>query len=297
MSSSPTETARSSLESRRMPQMGVSVAEGTIVEWRKRPGDWVEADETVCDVTTDKIDVEIPSPATGRLERILVEPGDTVAVGTPSPRSTPRRARARRTPTSTTADDSRKASGPPPPQPSRRRRTAIAPASTRRSSGGSPTSTASTSLRSSGTGIGGRVRKKDVLAYIEAREGVRPRLRSRPPHRVALPAEEVEAPQSSEAGTSSRLHRPALRLRRSTSCRAERPSRCRRCARRSPATWSRAGARRPTARRSSRSDFARVVARRVELERDAMRRRGVNLTYLAFVARGDGRGAAEAPAC
>src|SRR5215217_343432 len=65
-----------------MPQMGVSVAEGTIVEWTKRPGDWVERDETVCLVTTDKIDVEIPSPAAGRLERILVEPGDTVAVGT-----------------------------------------------------------------------------------------------------------------------------------------------------------------------------------------------------------------------
>ena len=58
-----------------MPQMGVSVAEGTIVEWRKRPGDWVEADEAVCDVTTDKIDVEIPSPAAGRLERILVDAG------------------------------------------------------------------------------------------------------------------------------------------------------------------------------------------------------------------------------
>src|ERR671931_1195503 len=66
-----------------MPQMGVSVAEGTIVEWRKRPGDWFEADEPICDVTTDKIDVEIPAPATGRVEAILVEPGTTVAVGTP----------------------------------------------------------------------------------------------------------------------------------------------------------------------------------------------------------------------
>ena len=65
-----------------MPQMGVSVAEGTIVEWRKRPGDWVEADEPVCDVTTDKVDVEIPSPASGRLERILVEPGSHRPVGT-----------------------------------------------------------------------------------------------------------------------------------------------------------------------------------------------------------------------
>ena len=66
-----------------MPQMGVSVAEGTIIEWLKRPGDAVAADETVCEVTTDKIDVEIPAPAAGRLERILVEVGETVAVGTP----------------------------------------------------------------------------------------------------------------------------------------------------------------------------------------------------------------------
>jgi pyruvate/2-oxoglutarate dehydrogenase complex dihydrolipoamide acyltransferase (E2) component len=64
-----------------MPQMGVSVAEGTIVEWSKRPGDWVERDEIVCLVTTDKIDVEIPSPAAGRLAKILVEPGDWFVVG------------------------------------------------------------------------------------------------------------------------------------------------------------------------------------------------------------------------
>ena len=39
-----------------MPQMGVSVAEGTVVEWRKQPGDWIEADETICEISTDKID-------------------------------------------------------------------------------------------------------------------------------------------------------------------------------------------------------------------------------------------------
>src|SRR3954471_2045756 len=65
-----------------MPQMGVSVAEGTIVEWRKRPGDWVERDETICDISTDKIDTEVPAPASGRVERILVEKGKTVAVRT-----------------------------------------------------------------------------------------------------------------------------------------------------------------------------------------------------------------------
>lgn len=65
-----------------MPQMGVSVAEGTVTEWHKRPGDEVAADETVCDVTTDKIDVEIPAPVAGVLTRILVEEGRSVAVGT-----------------------------------------------------------------------------------------------------------------------------------------------------------------------------------------------------------------------
>ena len=49
-----------------LPQMGESVTEGTILEWRKQPGDWIEADETIADVTTDKVDVEIPSPASGR---------------------------------------------------------------------------------------------------------------------------------------------------------------------------------------------------------------------------------------
>src|SRR3954447_21921043 len=65
-----------------MPQMGVSVAEGTVVEWKKRPGDWVEADETICEVSTDKIDTEVPSPATGRVTEVLVEGDTTVDVGT-----------------------------------------------------------------------------------------------------------------------------------------------------------------------------------------------------------------------
>src|SRR5947207_2330311 len=65
-----------------MPQMGVSVAEGTIVEWRKRVGDWVERDETICEISTDKVDSEIPSPASGRLVKVLVQENETVAVGT-----------------------------------------------------------------------------------------------------------------------------------------------------------------------------------------------------------------------
>src|SRR5215470_1886386 len=65
-----------------MPQMGVSVSEGTIVEWRKQVGDWVEYEEPIVDISTDKIDTEVPSPAAGRLAEIVVEVGTTVDVGT-----------------------------------------------------------------------------------------------------------------------------------------------------------------------------------------------------------------------
>src|SRR3954453_1727976 len=64
-----------------MPQMGVSVSEGTIADWKKRPGDWVERDETILEISTDKIETEIPSPAAGRMAEILVEVGATVPVG------------------------------------------------------------------------------------------------------------------------------------------------------------------------------------------------------------------------
>jgi pyruvate/2-oxoglutarate dehydrogenase complex dihydrolipoamide acyltransferase (E2) component len=65
-----------------MPQMGVSVAEGTVVEYKKRVGDWVEADEIIASISTDKIDTDVESPASGRVAEILVEVGETVDVGT-----------------------------------------------------------------------------------------------------------------------------------------------------------------------------------------------------------------------
>src|SRR3954451_23607009 len=64
-----------------MPQMGVSITEGTIAEWKKRPGDWVERDETIVEISTDKIETEIPSPANGRVTEILVEVGVAVPGG------------------------------------------------------------------------------------------------------------------------------------------------------------------------------------------------------------------------
>jgi 2-oxoglutarate dehydrogenase E2 component (dihydrolipoamide succinyltransferase) len=63
--------------------MGESLSEGTITKWLKKPGDRVERDEPLFEITTDKVDTEVPAPAAGILERILVNEGVTVAVGTP----------------------------------------------------------------------------------------------------------------------------------------------------------------------------------------------------------------------
>jgi pyruvate dehydrogenase E2 component (dihydrolipoamide acetyltransferase) len=65
-----------------MPQLGETVTEGTIATWHKRAGEHVEADEIVCDVETDKVSMEIPSPGAGTIKSILVEEGRTVDVGT-----------------------------------------------------------------------------------------------------------------------------------------------------------------------------------------------------------------------
>ena len=64
-----------------MPQMGVSVSEGTITKWLKQEGEQVEADEPLLEVSTDKVDTEIPSPAAGVLSKILVAEDETVEVG------------------------------------------------------------------------------------------------------------------------------------------------------------------------------------------------------------------------
>src|ERR1700704_1764852 len=65
-----------------MPQMGVSVSEGTITKWLKQEGEQVEADESLLEISTDKVDTEVPSPASGTLTQILVQEGETVDVGT-----------------------------------------------------------------------------------------------------------------------------------------------------------------------------------------------------------------------
>jgi pyruvate/2-oxoglutarate dehydrogenase complex dihydrolipoamide acyltransferase (E2) component len=277
--SSPTEQTAAKTEVV-MPQMGVSVAEGTIVEWRKRPGDWVEADEPICDVTTDKIDVEIPSPASGRLDRILVEPGTTVPVGTPLAE----------------IDAEARPGEAHPDEHNGRQPTAVgredAVDDGDRSRFYSPVVRRIADKHGinlsqvSGTGIGGRVRKKDVLAYIETREGVsdgppEPVLHIESPYRP----DEAEAPKPSEAGgeaapvASAGAPPPGLDELIGPS-RSEPMSPMRQAIARHMTESRRTAAHCTTI---VEADFTRVADRRAEL-RESMRRRGVSLTYLAFVA-------------
>ena len=64
-----------------MPKMGESITEGTILEWKKQVGDSIAKDETLLEISTDKVDSEIPSPATGTIVDIIAQVNDTIPVG------------------------------------------------------------------------------------------------------------------------------------------------------------------------------------------------------------------------
>src|SRR5205809_4915385 len=66
-----------------MPQLGETIIEGTILKWLKQEGDPIERDEPLFEISTDKVDTEVPSPVSGTVTKLLVEEGKTVPVGTP----------------------------------------------------------------------------------------------------------------------------------------------------------------------------------------------------------------------
>ena len=146
---------------RRCPPMGESVTEGTILEWAKQPGDPVDADETIVEISTDKVDAEVPAPAAGTLTEILAEAGDTVTVG-----------QVHR------AHDVRATAQPPPRRAApRRRHGAPAPATPRPAAtpDGVKVTPVAAPRRRRRTGVdlgsvarhrpGGRITKADVLAF------------------------------------------------------------------------------------------------------------------------------------
>jgi 2-oxoglutarate dehydrogenase E2 component (dihydrolipoamide succinyltransferase) len=269
--------------------MGVSVAEGTIVEWRKRPGDWVEADEPVCDVTTDKIDVEIPSPATGRLKRVLVEPGATVDVGTLLAEIDAGAKPGEAHPDEHNGEPAE--GGQPTAESSDQERQQAAAGRGERPNGEADRSRFYSPVvrriadkhgidlsEVTGTGIGGRVRKKDVMAHIAraaGRKAPEPVLHIESPYRPeteeAPPTVSSPGPAPMESGQAEELFGPIRR---------EPMPPMRQAIARHMVESRRTAAHCTTI---VEADFSRVVARRYEL-RESMRRRGVNLTYLAFVA-------------
>jgi 2-oxoglutarate dehydrogenase complex dihydrolipoamide succinyltransferase (E2) component len=245
-----------------MPQMGISVSEGTILEWRKAVGDPVAADEPICDVTTDKVDVEIPCPASGVLAKIMVEPGETVAVGTVLAE------------VDTGAGSNGAVAEPVAEEAPPADETSTAEAD--RSAFVSPVVRRIAAEHGvdlsevEGHGVGGRVRKKDLIAHLESKPAEKP---SRPLH-IESPYVPEQAPANGAGGNGHAA--PAT-----VGGRREEMSPMRK------AIAEHMVRSRHTAAHATtivEVDFSAVAARRAELK-DTYQRRGVPLTYLAFVAR------------
>jgi 2-oxoglutarate dehydrogenase E2 component (dihydrolipoamide succinyltransferase) len=176
-----------------MPQMGVSVSEGTITRWLKQEGEQVEADEPLLEISTDKVDTEVPSPASGTLTQILVQEGQTVDVGTklgqiggsataeaPAASAPEPAAAAPAEPaTAEAAAEAEAASPAETPAPTAPEPSAAPPAAAQQPSGNGKAFVSPVVARIAsehgvdpsqvpGTGSGGRVTKKDILAYVES---------------------------------------------------------------------------------------------------------------------------------
>lgn len=180
----------------KMPQMGESIAEGTLTRWFKKPGESVERDEPLFEISTDKVDAEIPAPADGVLQKILIEEGTTVEVNTvvallgagegasAAPETAPPEAAETEAQVEEPAGDPAPAAEPDPaPAPA-----AAEPAESVSPPATDPAPVATNKVRSSplvrriarengitdlsvivGSGAGGRVTKKDIVAYIEGK--------------------------------------------------------------------------------------------------------------------------------
>jgi pyruvate/2-oxoglutarate dehydrogenase complex dihydrolipoamide acyltransferase (E2) component len=214
VSSSPTDV----LVDVTMPQMGVSVAEGTVVAWRVEPGDRIEAEATICEISTDKIDTEVPAPATGVVTEILVPIGETVDVGTVMARIAVGDGVALSSAGQPSEPLDGGAAGPPTTEPSSPSTTPHLDApdlGAQARVGGNGHRRYSPVVQRiaaehgvdlsqvPGTGRGGRVRKQDVLAFVEDAPTDEPPLHIESPYRP----EPVAPPAAADGGELSRMRR------------------------------------------------------------------------------------------
>jgi 2-oxoglutarate dehydrogenase E2 component (dihydrolipoamide succinyltransferase) len=291
-----------------MPQMGVSVSEGTITRWLKQEGEQVEADEPLLEISTDKVDTEVPSPASGTVTRILVQEGETVDVGTklgqiggsaaaetPAPASAPEpeaapaepAAAEAAAPAETIAPPEPAATPPATPAPSGNGKAFVSPVVARIASehGVDPSQVP-------GTGSGGRVTKKDILAFVES-GGAQPQAAAPepppaqaeapaaapapapappPPPAQAPPAPPAKPPAPAPAAASETL--PGETVEPITAMRRGIAEHMRRSLDTAAHVTS-----------AIEVDFSRIVAVRNTLKSEYQAAYGVNPTYLAFVAK------------
>jgi 2-oxoglutarate dehydrogenase dihydrolipoamide succinyltransferase (E2 component) len=304
-----------------MPQMGVSVSEGTVSKWLKAEGDPVVADEPLLEISTDKVDTEVPSPGEGVLAQIKVQEGQTVDVGTVlaviAPEGAQVEAPAEAPPAPATqeaADEAMAAASegvgdvaaaaetpsapaaptpPPAPQPaaapSGNGRTFVSPVVARIAAehGVDPNQV-------QGTGAGGRVTKKDILSFIEAGEPapMEDRREAEP-----APASQAAAPAPPAPAAPPPAPEPAAPVRPAP---IPQPQAAEPAAELAPGEAEEPvnAMRRGIAEHMRRSldtsahvtsaievDMSKVVAVRSKLKKEYEAAYGVNPTYLSFVAR------------
>ncbi len=256
-----------------MPQMGVSVSEGTITKWLKQPGEAVAADEPLLEISTDKVDTEIPSPAGGVVQEILIPEGETVEVGTvlatiaaegtaaPAPAPPPQ---------PEPSAHEHKESEPEPeleprPEPgSDNGKTFVSPVVARIAAehGVDPDAVP-------GTGRGGRVTKKDILSHLEAEPAAAAAPAAAPAAAAPPPPPAPVAPPAPPAPAGAgELVEPMSAMRRGV---AEHMRRSLDTSAHVTTVFE--------------IDLTKVVNIRQKLKPEFQKAYGVNLTYLAFIAR------------
>jgi pyruvate dehydrogenase E2 component (dihydrolipoamide acetyltransferase) len=292
-----------------MPQMGVSVSEGTITKWIKQEGEEVAADEPLLEISTDKVDTEVPSPGSGTLQQILVQEGETVDVGTklavigsgaaapaPAQEAPPEPA------TQQAADESAAAAEaetdmPTPPAAPTPAPPAPSPDGGREADGdGAPSFVSPVVARIAsehgvdpnqvpGTGRGGRVTKKDILNFIESGAPAQAPPEAPPAEAPAQPPPAQPAPTPEPAAEKPAAPTPAP---------APTPVEAGAGEQLEPMTAMRKGIAEHMRRSLDTSahvtsaievDMSRVVAIREKLKPEFQKSYGVNPTYLIFVAR------------
>jgi 2-oxoglutarate dehydrogenase dihydrolipoamide succinyltransferase (E2 component) len=297
-----------------MPQMGVSVSEGTVSKWLKSEGEAVAADEPLLEISTDKVDTEVPSPGQGVLAKIVVPEGETVDVGTVLAVIAPEGAQVE-TPAETppapatqeAADEAMAAASegvgdvapaaPPAPEPapaapvaqepSGNGRTFVSPVVARIAAehGVDPNQV-------TGTGAGGRVTKKDILGFIETGQAApaAPAPAPEPAAAAAPEAPTAPAPSPTPAPAPPAAAPPPAPPRAEPAVAAELLS----GESEEPVNAMRRGIAEHMRRSLDISahvtsaievDMSRVVAIREKLKKEYQAAYGVNPTYLAFVAR------------